>query len=159
MRYIILLFICLFVVSCQPPQIDMEKPVIDMTHEQAFPKNCAVAYFGEAFVFDAIFSDNNALGSYNIEIHHNFDHHSHSTDITDCTLLPKKSPQNPFVLIQSFGIPSDVKTYQTSNSISLPIGDENGLYDEGDYHFFISLTDKEGWSTQKGVSIKLLHKD
>ena len=34
----------------------------------------------------------------------------------------------------------------------------NGLYDEGDYHFFISLTDKEGWSAQKGLSVKMLHR-
>nr|WP_244939634.1 DUF4625 domain-containing protein [Arcticibacter tournemirensis] len=27
--------------------------------------------------------------------------------------------------------------------------------DPGDYHFMIKLTDKEGWQTIKGLSIKL----
>jgi hypothetical protein len=29
-------------------------------------------------------------------------------------------------------------------------------FDPGDYHFFISLTDREGWSAQKGLNIKVL---
>ena len=32
-------------------------------------------------------------------------------------------------------------------------------FDEGDYHFTIRLTDKEGWSIQKGLSIKMFYQN
>jgi hypothetical protein len=103
-----------------------------------------------------LFSDNFELGSYSIDIHNNFDHHSHSTEVTECQLNPIKTPINPFTYINDFTIPVSQKQYQTNLPILIPTENENGIFDEGDYHFFISLTDKEGWSTQKGFSIKIL---
>jgi hypothetical protein len=115
-------------------------------------------YFGESFTFRVLFSDNVELGSFSIDIHHNFDHHSHSTEVTECQLDPKINPDNPFVFIQDYTIPAGSKSYETNLSISLPSGNVGVLFDEGDYHFFISLTDKEGWSAQKGLSIKILRR-
>ncbi len=158
MKYLFLLTFSLFVVSCQEPQVDMQKPIIEMTHEQSFPLNCDVLYFGETITLRALLKDNVELGTYSIDIHHNFDHHSHSTDVMSCDLLPKKSAQNPFVYIKGYGIPDGKASYQTATEIELPIGNELGLFDEGNYHFFISLTDKQGWSAQKGISIKIMHK-
>jgi hypothetical protein len=148
--------------SCEKEdEIDKVKPVIDLSIQDAFPVNCDTLYFGESFVFKALFSDNAELGStsaFSIDIHNNFDHHSHSTEVIECKLDPKKNPVNPFLFIEDFDIPEGVKEYETNLSISIPSGNENGDYDEGDYHFFISLTDKEGWSAQKGLSIKILHR-
>ncbi len=158
MKYLFLLILSLFVVSCQDPQVDMKKPIIEMTHEQSFPQNCDVLYFGETATFSALFSDNEELGTYSVEIHHNFDHHSHSTDVMNCDLMPKRKAENPFVFIKGYGIPVGQTSHQTATEIELPTGNELGLFDEGDYHFFISLTDKQGWSTQKGISIKIMHK-
>ena len=148
-----------FFSSCEKDdEIDQEKPGIDLSIQDAFPVNCDTLYFGESFELKALFTDNVELGSFSIDIHHNFDHHSHSTEVTECDLDPVKDPENPFKFIQDYSIPEGSKEYETNLSISIPSGNDNGEYDEGDYHFFISLTDKEGWSTQKGLSIKMLHR-
>jgi len=154
---VIIGFLILFS-SCNKEEIDNEKPVIDLSIQGAFPKNCDTLYFGESFTFNELFKDNSELGSYSIDIHHNFDHHSHSTEVNECILDPIKTPVNPFTLIEDYHIPEGLKEYQPMKSIYLPAENASGLYDEGDYHFFISLTDKEGWSAQKGLSIKIMHR-
>lgn len=138
--------------------VDTEKPIIDLTLQDASPLNGDTIYFGETFMVKVRFSDNMELGSYSIDIHNNFDHHSHSTEVSEVSFDPIKTPVNPYVLIQDYTIPSGCQTYETAVEITVPTGDANGLYDEGDYHFMIQLTDKEGWSTNKGLSIKLLHR-
>ena len=57
-----------------------------------------------------------------------------------------------------FEIPAGTKEYTVNSEIQMPLSDAGGAFDEGDYHFFISLTDREGWSAQKGLSIKILRK-
>jgi hypothetical protein len=148
--------------SCEKQnEIDKEKPLIDLTIPDVFPFNCDTLYFGESFELKVLFTDNEELGStgaFSIDIHNNFNHHSHSTEVTECSLTPEKEPVNPFLFIESFDIPSGLSEFETNLEISIPSGDINGDYDEGDYHFFISLTDKGGWSAQKGLSIKMLHR-
>lgn len=142
-------------------EIDTEKPSIDLSFEAAFPTNCDTLYFGEPFELKVLFTDNVELGSNNtfsIDIHNNFDHHSHSTEVTECNLDPIKDPINPFLFIENYSIPEGLSEYQTEQTMLIPSSNESGLYDDGDYHFFISLTDKEGWSTQKGLSLKILHR-
>lgn len=149
----------LALVACQKDEeTDKEKPTIDLTLQDAFPVNCDTLYFGEPFVLKVLFADNAALGSYSTDIHNNFDHHSHSTEVIECNPDPVKAPVNPFTSIADYTIPEGVKSYQTNLTFSIPTGDSNGQFDDGDYHFFISLTDKEGWSAQKGLSIKILHR-
>ncbi len=144
--------------SCEDDNVDDQKPEIDLTIPGAFPTNCDTLYFGETFMLKMKFTDNAELGSYSIDIHNNFDHHSHSTEVTECQLSPKKVPVNPFLFIQDYTIPEGATDHTTDLEISVPDGDTNGKFDEGDYHFFISLTDREGWSAQKGLSIKMLHR-
>ena len=155
--FIIALLFALFN-SCkkETDEIDKEKPNIDLYIQDAFPGNCDTLYFGETFNLKILFTDNVELGSFSIDIHNNFDHHSHSTEVTECDLDPIKSPVNPFVFIQDYSIPEGLTEYVTNLSVTIPSTNNNGLFDEGDYHFFISLTDKEGWSAQKGLSIKIL---
>lgn len=155
----IIIGLSIFFGSCEKEdEVDTEKPSIDLSIQDAFPVNCDTLYFGESFEFKVLFSDNIELGSYSIDMHNNFDHHSHSTEVVECNLDPIKAPVNPFLFIEDFDIPTGLNEYETSLSISIPSGDGNGDYDEGDYHFFISLTDNEGWSAQKGLSIKMLHR-
>ncbi len=150
----------LLISSCELGEnTDREKPVIDLTMHDAFPVNCDTLYFGESFDLKVRFSDNAGLGTFSIDIHHNFDHHSHTTEVTECELSPKKEPVHPIAFIEDYEIPQGLKEYVTNIAIPLASGDGNGLYDEGDYHFFISLVDREGWSTQKGLSIKMLHRE
>lgn len=137
--------------SCgQEEEHDMEKPVIDMSSATSSPGPCAIVYRGESFLFKAVFSDNVELGNYNIEIHNNFDHHSHSTDDVECELDEKKSPVKPFVYNKSFPIPDGSTVYEAEITISVPAD-----ADEGDYHFMIRLTDKSGWQQLSAVSIKI----
>ena len=156
---IISLLLLMLFNSCKKDQnIDKQKPEIDLSIQDAFPLNCDTLYFDETFIFRALFTDNIELGSFSIGIHHNFDHHSHSTEVTNCVPDPKKIPVNPFVFIQDYSIPKGSKEYETNQSVNIISANAKGSFDEGDYHFFISLTDKEGWSAHKGLSIKMLHR-
>ena len=139
-------------------EVDAEKPVIDISFTGAFPTQCDTLYFGERFTLKMKFSDNVELGAYSIDIHDNFDGHSHSTEVTQCNADPVKDPVNPYVFIDDYSIPTGSKEFETNLSIMVPEGNGSTLYDEGDYHFFIALTDKEGWSSNKGLSIKMLHR-
>lgn len=157
--YVILL-LSFFATTCER-DIDREKPIIDLSIQGAFPVNCDTLYFGESFKVKVLFTDNAELGStgsYKIDIHNNFDHHSHSTEVSECDLDPIKTAVNPLLFIDDFDIPAGLKEYETDLTVSIPSGDGSVDYDAGDYHFFISLTDKEGWSAQKGLSIKILHR-
>ncbi|WP_346238467.1 DUF4625 domain-containing protein [Niabella insulamsoli] len=129
---------------------DTGYPDIDVTSEQAFPKQCSQFSRGAKAVVKAVVSDNVELGSVSFDIHHNFDHHTHSTEVNDCGLDPKKTPVNPMLLIKSMPIPPGSKTYVAVQEIEIP-----SAIDPGDYHFLIRVTDKEGWQTLKGLSIKI----
>jgi len=130
--------------------IDTEYPVIDLSAANASPKQCAVLKRGENLIFRARLSDNVKLGSVNVDIHHNFDHHTHSTEVASCQMEAIKTPVKPFLLIKSYPIEAGSKSYEINQTIAIPSD-----IDAGDYHFMIRLTDTEGWQTIKGVSIKI----
>ena len=90
------------------------------------------------------------MGSYNIEIHNNFDHHSHSTEAGDCPLDEKKLPVHPWVYNQDFPIPGNSPLYDAHVNIPIPAD-----IDPGDYHFMIRVTDRSGWQQLKAVNIKI----
>ena len=73
---------------------DQEKPEI-VDGELPNPIDCQQYKRGETIAFRYTFTDNVELGNFNIEIHNNFDHHTHSTSAGDCPLDAKKSPVNP----------------------------------------------------------------
>ncbi|MGB9745463.1 MAG: DUF4625 domain-containing protein [Bacteroidales bacterium] len=148
---IIVLFLFLLFIGCEKKDKDMEKPIIDVSFPESFPKSCDTVYTGRSFHFIAKFSDNYALGSFSLDIHNNFDHHAHSTNIETCQMDAIKTPVNPFTFIKSFEIPEGLKQYEANVEINVPAN-----IDAGDYHFFIMLTDFTGWSSQKGMSIKIL---
>jgi hypothetical protein len=137
--------------SSDDNEVDKEYPVIDISASNAFPVQCSQMTRGQKITFRAQFNDNAALGSYSLDIHHNFDHHTHSTEVSDCETAPIKKPVNPFLYINSVTIPSGLKTYEAVQEITIPQD-----IDPGDYHFMIRLTDKEGWQSIKGLSIKIL---
>jgi hypothetical protein len=86
------------------------------------PQNCDTLWLGETFTFRALFTDNRALGSFSIEIHENFDHHAHSTEVTECELNPVKQPVNPFLFIRNFEIPEGLAEYEANVEILIPAG-------------------------------------
>lgn len=127
---------------------DMQKPEIEIS----FPQNCIQLQRGESFTFRAQFSDNVELGSYNIEIHHNFDHHSHSTDNVECELDEKKTTLiKTWIFNRDYAIPAGQKAFEANNAI--PVPDD---VDAGDYHFMARLTDRSGWQQQAAISVKIV---
>jgi hypothetical protein len=145
------LFILITVLSsCGDTVKDEELPKIDMTGDTSFPQNCVTVYRGEIFTFKALFTDNIELGSYSIEMHHNFDHHTHSTSSQECEMGAIKVPVKPLLILNEYSIPAGKTNYSALIEINVPSD-----VDTGDYHFMVRLTDKSGWQTFKGISMKV----
>jgi len=129
---------------------DMTYPEISQEGIVANPTDCQVYQRGGMIPFNYVFKDDTELGSYNIEIHNNFDHHTHSTSSVECPMEEKKTPQNAWVYNKDFSIPAGQRTYTSRVDIPIP-----GDIDAGDYHFMIRLTDKAGWQQLHAVAIKI----
>lgn len=130
------------------PGIDTTYPVISA--EGLYPQPCTMLERGKTYTFTVTFSDNLELGSYKFDIHHNFDHHNHSTTVESCDEDPVKEPVKPFLLVYPQDIPAGSTRYTAEVPVSIPAD-----VDVGDYHFGIDVTDKTGWQTSKRMSIKI----
>ena len=71
-------------------------PEISADGSDACPIDCQRFKRGSVIAFHYQFSDNVELGGYNIEVHNNFDHHTHSTSAAECEIESEKKPVNPF---------------------------------------------------------------
>jgi hypothetical protein len=129
---------------------DMTKPVINTKDVVAVPTDCEVYKRGDVIPFNSLFTDDTELGSYNIEIHQNFDHHTHSTSSVECQMDEKKDPVKPWTYNQDFSIPSGQKSFTARHDIAIPAD-----IDLGDYHFMVRLTDCAGWQQIHAVAIKI----
>lgn len=129
---------------------DMELPEIGTEGIVASPAECDSYRWGDTIEFCYRFTDNVALGKFNLEIHSNHDHHTHSTSAEECELDPVRDPVNPWVYNEDFGIPEGSTDYTAHVDIVVPEG-----VDWGDYHFMIRLTDQAGWQQLRSVSIKI----
>lgn len=147
----LLIALSVFAGSCDEQLKDEEIPQIDMSGADAFPGNCAQVRRGESFTFKAVFTDNQELGSYSITLHHNFDHHTHSTSGTDCAMDPVKQAVNPFLKVSEYTIAPGSTRHAAEVVVDIPSG-----IDTGDYHFMVRLTDRAGWQTFRGISIKIV---
>lgn len=148
----VLLFLCsvlLFGCSDNNNAKDMERPEIIDTEDPS-PRNCQILLRGGTLPVRCLFTDNKELGAFNIEIHNNFDHHSHSTSAEDCPFDPDRKPENPWIHSEDMEIPAGSVSYLLN--LEIPIPDN---VDTGDYHFMIRLTDKAGWQVFKAVSLKM----
>lgn len=149
-RVLLIILLPALLLACTDSMKDDVLPVIDMTYESTFPTNCVEVYRGETFTYRFKLTDNLALGSYSIEMHHNFDHHTHSTSPTQCLLDPKKTATNAFLLINQFEIEAGKKEFFATGQISIPAN-----VDTGNYHFMIRVTDASGWQTFEGISLSI----
>ena len=152
-KYTMMALVLFSVLACKDDKepIDTEKPTIDLSAETAFPKMCSQVKRGSTFTFKGKLADNVGLGGYSISMHHNFDHHSHSTEVEECPLDPIKKPIKPFVLIKSVDIPGQPQQYDAQLQIDVPAD-----ADPGNYHFMIQVTDQSGWSIQRGISVRII---
>ncbi len=130
---------------------DMTPPEITKDSITGSPIDCQVFQRGDIIPFNYIFNDNFELGSYNIEIHQNFDHHTHtSSSSVECEMDELKTSVNPWVFNNDYSIPKGKTVYAARQDIAIP----NGI-DVGDYHFVIRVTDKVGWQSMCAVAIKI----
>lgn len=130
--------------------IDNAKPVISSNGITPNPVDCQGYKVGEVIPVNYVFTDDIELGNYNIEIHNNFDHHTHSTSEVSCQFEANKKPVRPFVYNKDFSIPAGSKTFTARQDIQIPTD-----VDPGDYHFMIRLTDAAGHQEIKGISVKI----
>ncbi len=77
--YILLVFTGIAAISCSSSDLDNTKPTIN----NISPVHYDVLYVGESIPFKCTFSDDVELQSYKIEIHSNFDGHTHGSRIND----------------------------------------------------------------------------
>lgn len=158
MRILVFIFSLLVLCSCNTETLDSEKPVIDLEYAYSFPNQCDTLYFNTEYRIRIYLSDDVELGAFRYDIHHNFDHHTHTTEQVLCELDEKKTAITPFLLKDNYSIPDNRRMYITDIPLFLPAQNSEGeVYDAGDYHFFMSVTDKFGWSSSKSLSIKVLH--
>ena len=130
---------------------DTAKPVITDEGITANPVDCQVYNRGESISFRYRFTDNQELGNYNLEIHNNFDNHTHGTQGQSCELDQKKeATKNAFYYNKDFSIPSGSKAYDASQEIKIPATAE-----PGDYHFVIRVTDQTGNQQIRAMAIKI----
>lgn len=137
--------------GCQPDDRDMEQPSIVESDMATCPVDCEQFHPGDTIRFCYRFTDNVELGNYNIEVHNNFDHHTHSTSAVECDLEADKEPVNPWLYNHDFHIPASSRDYTAHLDIPIPAD-----ADPGDYHFMVRLTDAAGWQQLRSVAIKLL---
>jgi len=131
---------------------DEMKPEFDLTVLNAFPTNCASIRAGEDFQLIVGLKDNNELGSFSVDIHNNFDGHSHSTE-EECHEEHDNEPalaENPFTFMQNYPLENGLKELTTNISISIPSD-----VDKGSYHVTLTVVDKTGWQTLKILSVHI----
>ena len=148
--FIISLLCALSACSSSDDEKDMLPPVITDLGITANPIDCQVYQRGETLPFHYVFTDDTELGNFNIEIHNNFNHHTHSNSSVECAMDDKKNPVNPWVYVKDFNIPDGQSRYDAQVDIPIPAD-----IDPGDYHFMVRLTDKAGWQPLKAVAIKI----
>lgn len=130
---------------------DEQKPTISINYTEGFPQACQELVKGETYVFKAQVSDNKALAAYSLDIHHNFDHHTHDDQGAQCDLGLVKEAINPFIFIENYSIDNAVTLYEINISVTIP----NDI-DTGDYHCAYSVTDETGWQGRTSIDIKII---
>lgn len=123
--------------------------------EVIYPSPCDTLNFGDEFRFKARFKDKTELGNYKINIHNNFDHHTHGTHDKQCILDEKKEAENPYLNNWVIEIPDGQTEYEIDTLLTLPLENEKGNYQKGDYHLMLYLTNSEGFQSWIGRDLKI----
>lgn len=149
--------------ACESPDKDLTPPVID--DASFLPADCDIYYLGDTIRVHFCCSDNVELGNFNIEIHNNFDHHTHGTSAIDCDGEPDDAHHHDedhdedhehadidgaWVFNTDYTITPGFTTDTVDIAIPVPFD----ILD-GDYHFMLRLTDRAGWQTFKAVPIHI----
>ncbi|MBR1923505.1 MAG: DUF4625 domain-containing protein [Paludibacteraceae bacterium] len=152
--------------ACENSTKDTTPPVIDSA--SFLPADCDIYYAGDTIWVHFICSDDKELGSFNIEIHSNFDHHTHGTSSTTCEEDEHHdeeednhdeehnhdAEEGAWIFNEDYTMARGMMRVTVDHLIPIP---EDAA--EGDYHFMVRLTDRAGWQTIKAVAIHIESKD
>jgi hypothetical protein len=130
---------------------DTQKPTISINYAAGFPQACQQLVKGETYIFKAQLTDNQELASYSLDIHHNFDHHTHDDQGEPCVLSAIKEAISPYIFMQNYNLERGLTSHEINLSITIP---DN--IDTGDYHCSYSVTDITGWQSRTSIDIKII---
>ncbi|TCO05415.1 DUF4625 domain-containing protein [Natronoflexus pectinivorans] len=149
------LIVVLFVSSCvKDSDTEAEAPKVDIL----LPFACDTVYFGEEFTFRLKLTDKNALGNLSMDVHNNFNHHSHGDNVT-CQMDERKEAIHPYSNAWIHSLPKQ-REYIFEKILTFPKEtEENNIHDHGDYHFHIYVTNEDGYQVFTTLDIKVLHRD
>lgn len=136
-----------FLTSCSNDDdavIDTQKPTIsiDEPHNED-----EVAPGGELHI-EAVFTDNVELASYKIEIHEDFDDHTHAVNKSSHDV-------NPWSYDEVVPIPAGQTSFEAIHHLDVPTQINGETISEGTYHLGIYLTDTAGNEEQAFVEFHL----
>ncbi len=140
---------------------DDDKEILPPEIEIISPWYCDTIYFNEpvTYRFKIIDKSEVGLGNFSMDIHNNFNQHSHGSHIS-CAMDPQKNPVNPYEEVWIVSLPDNEYEYLLEMEITMPLmKDDTHEHDQGDYHFHIYLTNAEGYQTFTSLDVKLLKRE
>lgn len=124
--------------------IDTEAPEITINE----PHDGDAIAPGSEMHFEATFSDNVELRSYKIEIHSDFDEHTHA-------MYKSSHDVNPWSYEETFIIPAGRTTYDSDRHIDIPLEFNEAPISEGRYHLGVYVTDVAGNEAQAFLEFEI----
>lgn len=124
-------FFALTSCSSDDSNIDTERPVIVLNA----PEEGAVLVAGKDIHFDMEVSDNVMLGSYKVDIHHNFDNHNHPTSLNKV----ESDELVPFVFNKTWSLAGLKNADIHHHEIVIAANAK-----PGNYHFAVYVVDQAG---------------
>ena len=154
-KLIYLIFLIVIFSACiEEKDTEIEQPVVELLS----PLPCDTLYFGESFNYTVKITDNTDLENISMDMHNNFGHHNHGAHET-CNMDAPKDAVHPYANSWIFSLPEEKKEYVFDTLLSLPaMKNDTTLYDFGDYHFHIYVTDNDGYQVFTSLDVKVLNK-
>ncbi|ASB47775.1 DUF4625 domain-containing protein [Alkalitalea saponilacus] len=145
----------LFVSACvKDSDTEAEAPKVEIL----LPFPCDTIYYGEDFIFRLKLTDKNELGNLSMDIHNNFNHHSHGDNIT-CQMDDRKEAIHPFSKAWIHSLPNQ-REYTFEKVLNFPVKNQDDkVHDHGDYHFHIYVTNEDGYQVFTTLDVKILHRE
>ena len=137
--FVLSAIMCVSFSACDEEDADTTKPVITLDE----PEDGDSLRIGESVHFECDFSDDEALGSYLIEIHNNFDGHGHKTRADETV---------PFSIKKSYDLNNLRNTHVHHHDIVIS---DNAT--PGAYHLVVYCTDAAGNQSMVARDIILSH--
>lgn len=133
----------LLLASCEKDNADTANPTVVISS----PQEEEALKAGEEIHFEADFADNVELKSYKVDIHSNFNHHTHKSAQEDSAA---------WVFQQSWNFDQGQKeAHIHHHEITIPTEIEGKPVATGDYHFMVYCTDAAGNETWQAVGIEI----